>query len=49
MTVIEQRTMEIICSNLPQIAKQLKRIADTLEVKKENYDANARISIVTSD
>lgn len=32
MTVIEVRTMEIICHNLPEIAKQLKRIADSLEV-----------------
>jgi len=30
MTVIEVRTMEIICHNLPEIAKQLKRIADEL-------------------
>lgn len=33
MTVIEVRTMEIICHNLPEIAKQLKRIADGLETK----------------
>lgn len=33
MTVIEVRTMEIICHNLPEIAKQLKRIADELETK----------------
>ena len=32
MTVIEMRTMETICHNLPEIAKQLKRIADSLEV-----------------
>lgn len=38
MTVIEVRTMEIICHNLPEIAKQLKRIADSLE-RKENDDA----------
>lgn len=31
MTVIEMRTMEIINHNLPEIAKQLKRIADSLE------------------
>lgn len=30
MTVIEMRMMEIICRNLPEIAKQLKRIADEL-------------------
>lgn len=30
MTVIEMRTMETICHNLPEIAKQLKRIADEL-------------------
>ena len=28
MTIIEMRTMQIICSSLPEIAKQLKRIAD---------------------
>lgn len=33
MTIIENRTMEIICHNLPEIAKQLKRIADGLETK----------------
>lgn len=33
MTVIEMRTMEIISRNLPEIAKQLKRIADELETK----------------
>jgi len=33
MTIIENRTMEIICHNLPEIAKQLKRIADELETK----------------
>ncbi len=33
MTIIEVRTMEIICHNLPEIAKQLKRIADELETK----------------
>ena len=33
MTVIEVRTMEIICHNLPEIAKQMKRIADELETK----------------
>ena len=35
MTIIEVRTMEIICHNLPEIAKQLKRIADSIETKKE--------------
>lgn len=34
MSVIEVRTMEIICHNLPEIAKQLKRIADMHEAKK---------------
>jgi len=34
MTIIENRTMEIICRNLPEIAKQLKRIADMHEAKK---------------
>lgn len=33
MTIIEVRTMEIICHNLPEIGKQLKRIADELETK----------------
>ena len=39
MTIIENRTMNIICSNLPRIsselghiASELKRIADSLEV-----------------
>ncbi len=39
MTVIEMRTMETICSNLPRIssmlgriASEMKRIADSLEV-----------------
>lgn len=41
MTVIEVRTMEIICHNLPEIAKQLKRIADGLEQKKENENEPA--------
>ena len=33
MTVIEVRTMEIIFSNLPKIAKELQRVADALETK----------------
>ena len=33
MTVIEVHTMEIIKSNLPKIANELKRIADSLETK----------------
>lgn len=40
MTVIEMRTMETICRNLPEIAKQLKRIADALE-RKENDNARS--------
>lgn len=32
MTIIEVHTMEIIKSNLPKIANELKRIADSLEV-----------------
>lgn len=32
--VFELRTAEIIQDNLPEIAKQLKRIADALEDKK---------------
>ena len=35
MTIIEQRTMEIIVHYLPEIARQLIRIADSLESKKE--------------
>lgn len=31
MTIIEVHTMEIIKSNLPKIANELKRIADSLE------------------
>lgn len=31
MTIIEQRTMEIICRYLPVIAKSLERIAGSLE------------------
>jgi len=38
MTVIEVRTMEIICRNLPEIAEQLKRIADALERKENDND-----------
>ena len=44
MTIIEVRTLEIISHNLPEIAKQLKRIADALEHyknEKEEED-NAR-------
>lgn len=33
MTLIETRTLEIICHSLPEIAKQLKRIADEVETK----------------
>ena len=33
MTIIEQRTMEIICHYLPVIAKSLERIADSLEAR----------------
>lgn len=36
MSVIEVRTLEIVCSNLPKIATELKRIADALETKKTN-------------
>ena len=36
MTIIEQRTMETICRNLPKIADELKRIADALERKENN-------------
>lgn len=42
MTVIEMRTMETICHNLPEIAKQLKRIADALE-RKENGNDKATV------
>ena len=36
MPVIEVRALEIIISNLPQIAKELKRIGDILEGKKKD-------------
>ena len=35
MTIIERRVMEIICHYLPEIAKQLTRIASALEQKKD--------------
>lgn len=38
MTIIEVRALEVLVHNLPQIAKELKRIADTLEQKKEDTD-----------
>lgn len=45
MTIIENRTMNIICSNLPRIssvlghiASELKRIADVLEQKEKDND-----------
>ena len=31
MTNIELRTLEIICSTIPKISEQLKRIADSME------------------
>ena len=31
MPIIVIRTLEIVCSNLPKIATELKRIADALE------------------
>lgn len=31
MTIIEQRTMEIICANLPRIASNTNRIASELK------------------
>jgi hypothetical protein len=34
MTIIEQRTMEIICHYLPEIAKALEQIANSLHQKK---------------
>ena len=40
MTIIEVRTMEVVCSNLPKIAAELKRIADALEGKKEPNEAS---------
>ena len=36
MPVIEVRALEIIISNLPRIASELKRIGDILEGKKKN-------------
>ena len=41
MTIIEMRTMQIICSTLPEIAKQLKRIADSHETTKGNDNDEA--------
>ena len=38
MTIIEVRTLEIISHNLPEIAKQLKRIADALEHYKNEKE-----------
>ena len=35
MPVIDVRALEIIISNLPQIAKELKRIGDILEGEKK--------------
>lgn len=47
MTIIEQRTMAIICANLPRIASNtnriasdLKRIADALENNKAKENNN---------
>ncbi len=31
MTIIEQRTMEVVAASLPRMAKALERIADALE------------------
>ena len=39
MTIIEVHTMEIIKSNLPKIANELKRIADALERKENDNDS----------
>ena len=36
MPVIDVRALEIIISNLPQIAKELKRIGDILEGEKKD-------------
>lgn len=36
MTVIEMQVLTVVRNTLPQIAKELKRIADALESKKEN-------------
>lgn len=33
MTIIEQRTMNIICSSLPVIAKSLETIANNMDAK----------------
>lgn len=35
MTIIEQRTMEIICHYLPRIAQALEQIAQSLQKKGE--------------
>ena len=36
MTIIEMQTLTIVKTYLPQIAKELKRIADALEQKENN-------------
>jgi len=38
MTVIEVRALEIICHNLPEIAKQLERIANAIENNNEKKE-----------
>jgi hypothetical protein len=35
MTVIEMQVLTVVRSTLPQIAKELKRIADALEQKEK--------------
>lgn len=40
MTVIEMQVMTVIRTALPQIVKELKRIADALETKKEEANDN---------
>ena len=45
MTNIEVRTMEIICHNLPQIAKALGRIADALE----DHNSLKRLELTRKD
>ena len=40
MTVIEMQGLTIIRTTLPQIAKELKRIADALETKEKANESH---------
>ena len=49
MPVIEVRALEIIISNLPQIAKELKRIGDILEKNPNEGNKNEARFVVVFD